>query len=638
MKLPVLAPGLPRLALGAILLSLLVVQPSAAATRDAVPAASAETEADRWRLDDLYSGVAAWQADAAEMDKAFARFAACRGTLAQGPARLADCLAQHDALVRRYYRMAVYAGELYAGDTSSQEALALDQKSDLIGNAVSDATAWVDPEILAIGAPKVEAWLAAEPALATWRYPLREVLRRAPHTRSADEETLIAAFGPMADAGKSVNRILANAELPWPTIELADGRKVRLDAQGYESARQSADRADRKRAMDAFFGSYKGFEGTFGVTLYAQMKQESVYAGVRKYPDSISAALDASGVPVAVYDTLIAETDRALPTLHRYFRLRARMLGVEHAAYYDIYPPLVQGDFRYTLEDAKRLTLDAVAPLGADYVDALRRGFASRWMDAYARPHKLSGAHMAGAAYDVHPYVLANFAGDYEGVTTIAHEWGHAMHSYFSTRAQPFATADYATFVAEIASTFNESMLLDRMLAQAKTDDEKLYYLGTALENLRGTFFRQAMFAEFERQAHARVDRGDPMTGADFTKLYCEILKRYHGAAEGVMAIDDAYCVEWAFIPHFYNAFYVYQYATSIAASALFAQRVGGGDKDALARYRALLAAGGSDNPYELVRRAGVDLASPEPYRALAARMNDIMDRIEAILDARKKR
>ncbi|HEX9301626.1 MAG TPA: M3 family oligoendopeptidase, partial [Casimicrobiaceae bacterium] len=366
------------------------------------------------------------------------------------------------------------------------------------------------------------------------------------------------------------------------------------------------------------------------------LKQHSVYAKVRKYPDSITRALDRNKIPVAVFDTLIRETNASMPTLYRYFRLRAKMLGVPQLHYYDIYPPLVHGDFKFPYAQGRQLVIDAVAPLGKEYVAALTNGLDSRWMDIYPRPKKQSGGHMAGYAYDVHPYVLMNYNDDYDSVTTVAHEFGHAMHTYLANRAQPFVTANYATFIAEIASTFNEQLLLQRVLRTAKNDDERLYYLGSALEQIRATFFRQAMFAEFERNIHARVDSGEPLTGDAFTKTYCDLLKRYHGVSEGVVAIDDAYCVEWAYIPHFYNGFYVYQYATSIAASALFAQQVGKNEPGALARYLDLLKAGGSDYPYELVKTAGVDLAMPAPYQALVARMNAIMDEIEAILARRK--
>jgi oligoendopeptidase F len=277
-----------------------------------------------------------------------------------------------------------------------------------------------------------------------------------------------------------------------------------------------------------------------------------------------------------------------------------------------------------------------VAPLGLEYVSVMKKGFDERWMDVYPRKGKQSGAHMAGSAYDVHPFVLLNHHDDYESLTTIAHEMGHAMHSYLSDKNQPFVTSQYATFIAEIASTFNEELLLDHMLKVAKNDDERLFYLGSALEGLRATFFRQAMFAEFERNTHKRVDAGEALTGEALSKTYCDILKRYHGDAQGVMKIDDAYCDEWEFIPHFYYNFYLYQYATSIAASSLFAQRIVAKEPGALDKYLAMLKSGSSDYPYDLVKKAGVDLATPAPYQAIAARMNSIMDEIEKIL-ARKK-
>jgi oligoendopeptidase F len=357
---------------------------------------------------------------------------------------------------------------------------------------------------------------------------------------------------------------------------------------------------------------------------------------VRKCPDSITSSLDRNRLPVAVMDTLIKEANANLPTLHRYFKLRARMLGLPEMRYYDIYPPLVHTDLKFPIADAKRLTLDAVAPLGPEYQSVMRKGFDARWMDVYPRKGKQSGGHMNGSAYDVHPYLLVNYNDDYESFTTVAHEWGHALHSYLSNKNQPFVTSDYATFIAEIASTLNEELLLDHMLKVAKSDDERLFYLGSALENLRGTFFRQVMFAEFERNIHARVDGGESLTGEALTKTYCEILKRYHGDP-GVVKIDDAYCLEWAYIPHFYNGFYVYQYATSIAASSLFADYIVKKQPGALDKYLTMLKAGSSDYPYELVKTAGVDLATPAPYRAIVGRMNSIMDEIEKILAKRKK-
>ena len=598
--------------------------------------ALADSLDDTWNLAEIYPSLEAWNADAAKLEAQMNELAACKGHLGDNVARFKKCLDLQADIGKRFTRMIAYSSEQLSGDTGAPANLELSQKADVLEAKLGEANSFANPEILRLGKQKIAAFLAQDASLKIYRHPLDEILRLAPHTLDSEGESLVAQFGLMSGAGRSSYSILTNADIPWPTVKLSTGEEVRLDASAYTKYRELPNRDDRKLVMDAFFGAFKTYERTLGVTLYSQLKEGSVFARVRKYPDSITRALDARQVPVAVIDMLIAQTNANLPTLHRYFRLRARILGVPQMQYYDIYPPLVHSDIKFPLATGKQLVLEAVAPLGPDYVATMDKGFKNRWMDAYPRKNKQSGAHMDGIAYDVHPYVLMNYNDDYESVSTIAHEWGHAMHSYLANRAQPFVTARYPIFIAEIASTFNEQMLLDRVLKSAKSDDERLLYLGSALEGLRGTFFRQAMFAEFERSVHASVDKGEPMSGAGFTKVYCDILKRYHGTAQGVVGIDDAYCVEWEYIPHFYNPFYVYQYATSIAASSLFAQRVGSGEPGALKRYLDLLRAGGSDDPYDLVKTAGVDLASPAPYQALVARMNAIMDEIEAILAKRK--
>ena len=598
--------------------------------------ALAESPQDRWKLEDLYASPADWNADAAREQADFGRLVTCKGQLGRSAARFKACLDLFDDVRKRNERLSVYASETHNQDTSDSAGLELDQRSQVLGSKLGEATSFLAPELIALGRARIDRFVAADRGLAVHRHFLDDVLRSAPHTLDAAAEGLVAQFGLASDAASSTFTILSTADMPWPTVTLADGTKATLDQAGYTKYRGVQNRADRKLVMDTFFGQYKQFERTFGTTLYGQMKIDSVNAKVHRYPDVITGALDQNAIPVAVYDTLIREANAHLGTLHRYFRLRAKLLGVTDLHYYDIYPPLVAEDRRYSLDDAKRLTLEAVAPLGPDYVAAMKQGFDNRWMDAYPRPHKLSGAHMAGSAYDVHPYVLLNFNDDYESVTTVAHEWGHALHSVLANKAQSFADAQYPIFIAEIASTFNEALLLQHVLAVAKNDDERLLYLGSALENLRGTFFRQAMFAEFERAVHAKVDAGEPLSGAAMTAIYADILRRYHGEAEGVMKIDDVDTVEWAYIPHYYNAFYVYQYATSIAASSLFADSVSSGEPGARERYLGLLRAGGSGYPYELVKQAGVDLASPAPYRSIAARMDRIMDEIEAI-EARRK-
>jgi oligoendopeptidase F len=599
-------------------------------------AAPQERPQDRWNLADMYATTQAWDADAAKVEGQLKEIGGCRGQLGASAARFKQCLdLEYDAL-KTTYRLYTYASENAAQDTGDTAAQALEQRVQVLLSRMQEATSFVNPEILALGRERIDGFFREQPGLRIYRHPVDDILRMAPHTLDTEGEALLANFSLTQGSAGSIYRIFSNAEMPWPTIKLADGTEVRLDQAAYTQYRESGNRADRKQVFDAFWGEWKKFEGTLGTTFASNLKEDTVYAKVRKYPDSITRALDGNNLPRAVYDTLVASANENLPTLHRYFRLRARMLGVQEMRYYDIYPPLVRSTREYPIDEGIHMMLEAVKPLGPDYVAAMKKGLADRWMDVYPRPRKLSGAHMAGSAYDVHPFLLINYTNNYESVSTIAHEWGHAMHTYLSTRNQPYATSDYATFVAEIASTLNEALLLDYALKTAKDDDERLLYLGSALEGLRGTFFRQTMFAEFEQRVHGAADKGQPITGAELTKVYGEILRRYHGEAQGVVKIDDLYTVEWAYIPHFYNSFYVFQYATSIAASSLFAERILANEPGARERYLKLLASGSSDYPYELVKAAGVDLATRAPYDAVAKRMNRIMDEIEQILARRK--
>jgi len=603
----------------------------AALWASAAPGA-AERPEDRWNLADIYPSVKAWADDAARLEAQLKEFAACRGRLGESARRFKTCLDTQADFTKRHARLEVYASELLAEDTGSPENLELNEKARILGTKREEATSFMKPEILRLGKARLERFYAREKSLALYRHPLDRILREAAHTLDAEGESIVAAFALSEEAAGSTHQILTNADLPWPTVRLADGKEVKLNQSAYTEYREAPNRDDRKKVFDAFFGTWKQFERTFGVIFHESLKKDAIYTKVRKYPDTLSRALDRERIPAAVYETLIAETNKNLPTLHRYFRLRAKLLRIAgEMRYYDIYPPLVSSARKYPIDEGKKMMLEAVKPLGERYVAAMAAGLENRWMDVYPRPRKLSGAHMDGSAYDVHPFVLMNYNDNYESVSGLVHEWGHAMHSYLSNTAQPFVTADYAIFVAEIASTFNEALLLEHVLKNAADDKERLLYLGSALENLRGTFFRQAMFAEFEREVHARVDRGEPLSGDRLTQIYGEILRRYHGDREGVVKIDDLYTVEWAYIPHFYRLFYVFQYATSIAASSLLADAVLKGEPGARERYLKLLSAGGSDYPYELVKAAGVDLASPAPYRAVVARMNRIMDEIEAI-------
>ncbi|OYT90217.1 MAG: oligoendopeptidase F [Burkholderiales bacterium PBB3] len=595
-----------------------------------------DTAAQRWDLTPMYATQAAWDADAKRLEQQLKDLSGCSGQLGQSVQRFRACLDLNADVLKRYYRLGGYAAQKNDEDTGATAGLDLRQRADVLGNRLEEAASFLSPEILKLGKAKVDGYLKQDKSLAIYRQMLTDVLRGASHTLSKDSEELIANFSQATGAAGAVYSTLSNADMPWPKVKLSDGTEVTIDQSAYTKYRAVGNRADRKLVFDAFWGKWKEFERTYGVTFYEQLKKDAALAKVRRFPDSLTQSLFANNLPRTVYDTLVDQANANLPTLHRYFKLRAKMLGVTDMQYFDIYPPLPKSDLKYPIDQSVQYMLASVKPLGDDYVKAMEAGTKARWMDVYPRDKKRSGAYMNGSVYDVHPYLLLNHNDDYESLSTLAHEWGHAMHSVLSAKAQPFITADYPTFTAEIASTTNEVFLLDHMLKVAKTDDERMLYLGSALENLRGTFFRQAMFAEFERTVHAKVDKGDSLTGEALTQIYGDILKRYHGDKEGVVKIDDVYAIEWAYIPHFYNKFYVFQYATSISAGNMFADEILKGTPGAKDRYLDILRAGGSRYPYELVKGAGVDLASPAPYKAIVARMNGIMDQIEGIQAKRK--
>jgi oligoendopeptidase F len=424
-----------------------------------------------------------------------------------------------------------------------------------------------------------------------------------------------------------------------PDVKLSSGQTVRLDQTGYETYRQSASRADRKAVFDAFYPVLAAFKGTIGSTLNTQVLGEEFDAKVRHFPDALSDATFADNMPETVYRTLVAEANKNLPTLYRYLSMRKKALGItDDLRYYDLYAPIfdLPNPPKFSVEESEKIALDVDAIYGAQYVAFLKKGFAGTWMNVYPHPGKANGAYNNGAAYDVHPYLLFNNHDDYASLTTFVHEWGHAIHSQLSTAAQPFENSVYSTFIAETASIGNEMLLNDYMVAHAKNDAEKEYYLGQGLELIRTTFFRQTMFAEFQLAIHEEIEKGNALTGEKMTGIYCGLVKKYYGEAQGVTKIDAPYCSEWAEVPHFYYGFYVYQYATSMAGAAEFANMIESEGAPARDRYIAMLKAGGSDYPYSLYKKAGLDMASPAPYEALVARMNHIMDQIEAI-EAKKK-
>ncbi|HVU50690.1 MAG TPA: oligoendopeptidase F [Polyangia bacterium] len=599
----------------------------------------------RWNLADLFPTEAAWTKAKEAFAARLPELAKHKGRLGKGPQELLATLRLMFDLDLELSRLSVYAASLSDEDVRAARPREMKQSAEELATAFSAACSWVRPEILALEPAKVRRWLAGEPKLAPYRMYLEETLRRKPHTLSAAEEHVAAEAGELERAGGEVHGVLANADLPYPTVKLSTGESVRLDAQGYSLHRQDRARADRDKVFAAFFGALATYERTMGATLAAAVKAHLFEKRVRHFDSALEAALFNDNIPPVVYKQLLADVHRSLPTLHRYLALRKRMLGVDTLRYQDLYVPLVASvDLRFGPDEARAITLEALAPLGKDYTEALRKGFESRWTDYLPSTGKRSGAYSTGV-YGVHPYQLLNFNGRYEDLTTLAHESGHSMHTFLSYGAQPYPTADYPIFVAEVASTFNENLLIHYMLDHAKDDATKLFLLGTLLDGLRTTLFRQTQFAEFELAFHEQAERGEPLTGENLSKLYLKIARDYYGHDKKVCQVDDLLAVEWAYVPHFYYDFYVYQYATSMVASTSLARAVreeartagASGKTPRRDAYLKMLSSGSSKYAIELLKDAGVDMTTSAPFEAAIAEMNATMDEMERILDRQAK-
>ena len=591
----------------------------------------------KWNLTDIYPDVAAWRKQKDSIAAELPKLRDFRGKLGSSSQTLASALELSTRLAKELTRLYVYASMLSDTDTRVSEPQGMQQEMQQIFAQFGAEASFVEPELLKVGSATVEKFIDAEPRLKVYTFYLRDIVRRAPHTLSDAEEKLLADASPLAGSASNIYGILTNADFPYPTITLSDGRSVKVDQSGYSELRTSKNRDDRKAAMSAFFTSLGAFSRTFGTTINSEAQKVLFYAKARKYPSNLAASLDPANIPVSVYTRLVAGVNKNLPTFHRYLKLRKRMMGItDDLHYYDLYAPLVASvDLRYAPEEAQQHVLEAVAPLGRDYQAVVQRAFNERWLDWQPTEGKRSGAYSNGGAYDVHPYMLLNYLGQYNDVSTLAHELGHTMHSYFSNKTQPFPTADYATFVAEVASTFNEALLIDHMLKQIKDTPTRLSLLGNYLENIKATVFRQTQFAEFELKMHEMAEKGQPITGEALDKVYLDITRRYYGHDQKITVVDDYIAHEWSFVPHFYRDFYVFQYATSFTAAEALSAKVLSGDQAATKRYLAFLGSGGSDYPVNLLKTAGVDMTTDEPLDLTLRKMNAVMDEMEKLLAQR---
>ncbi len=591
----------------------------------------------KWNLRDIYDSDAAWTTAKDALAARFDEITTFKGKLTESPEQLLACLELNSEIDQELSKLFSYASMKSDQDTRVSEYQGKKQMLQKLATEYGAKASFIAPEITALDEAAIDDFIGREPGLAIYKMYLRDILRTKAHQLSASEEKILAETGLMASAPSSIFSIFANAELPFEEITLSDGTEVTLNQANFSKYRATPNRKDREAVFNAFFGTFDRFKQTFGAQLGAQVNKDMFYARVRNYDSSLHAALDANNIPVDVYHSLITNVNDNLDSFHRYLRLKKRMLDVDQLKYSDVYAPVVEEvELKYSYNEAVQLVLESLEPMGQDYVDVIAQAADQRWIDVYPTPGKRYGAYCNGSCYDVHPYILLNYNGQYEDVSTLTHELGHAMHSYYSNKVQPYPTADYSIFVAEVASTLNEALLINKTLGKIDDDDVKLSLLMSYLDSVKGTVFRQTQFAEFELAIHQAAESGEPLTGDALTKIYGDILKKYYAHEQGVCQIDDLYCVEWAYIPHFYYNFYVYQYSTSFTASTAMSQAILADEEGAVERTIEFLSAGASDYPVAVLKKAGVDMMTSDPFDRTMIVMNDVMDQIEEILDRRE--
>jgi oligoendopeptidase F len=586
----------------------------------------------QWDLTDLFPDNASWKNTKTEVSQSIQSFSSYAGKLSCGATELLKCLELMSRISCQLRQLGSYASMSSDVDTRDAEKMGMKQEMGPLYAEFESAASFVEPEILQVGKDKIESYIQQESGLSPYHHYFHDLFRRAPHTLSPREEKIVADAGLMMDGPSTIFNIFSNAEFPYPEIEMSSGNRVLLDPASFSYYRVVSPRPDRETIFNAFLGRLHEYRRTFGAQLYASTNTHLFQMKARHYSSTLESALNSNNIPPAVYHNLIARVNCHLSTFHRYLTLRSKLLGLDQLHYYDLYAPLVPGiDLRYSFEEAQKTVLSSLVPLGEDYRFVIQKAFTERWIDVYPSPGKRSGAYSNGSAYDVHPFILMNYNGLFSDLSTLTHELGHTLHSYFSNKTQPFPTADYSIFVAEVASTFNESLLIEHLLGTIADRKIRLSLLGHYLEGFKGTLFRQTQFAEFELQFHQLVEKGEALTGDMLCDLYQSLTRKYYGHSEGICVVDEPVQAEWCFIPHFYYNYYVYQYATAFTASSVLAGQVLAGDSRTLSRYLMFLSSGGIDYPIDLLKRAGVDLTTSYPFELALKKMNRIMDEIEEL-------
>lgn len=583
---------------------------------------------DCWRMEDLYPSDQAWEEDAKKFQQQLRDFAAYQGKMGQSPSMLLEALQAQDALSLRVERLYVYASQKSHQDMGNAFYQDMADRAQILMVQAGDGTSFVEPELLEITEEDWARYLREEPGLALYKRYMEQKQRKKAHILSKEMEAVLAKAAELGQSPQNIFMMFNNADIRFGTIRDADGIEQELTQGRYVQFLESPDRRVRREAFEKLYASYDKFRNTLAAAFSANVKQELFFARMRNYGSSREAALDASHIPLAVYDQLIEAVHSHLPAMYRYACLRKKILDVKELHMYDLYAPLAKDSGRtYTFEQAKEIVKEGLAPLGEDYIRLLDEGFAGGWIDVYENQGKRSGAYSWGA-YGTHPYVLLNYNGSLNHVFTLAHEMGHALHSHYSDEAQPYIYAGYKIFVAEVASTCNEALLIHYLLSKAADRDEKAYLINYFLDQFKGTLFRQTMFAEFERTVHEIVQEGGSLTAENLCRIYYGLNERYYGPD---IQVDRAIKMEWARIPHFYNAFYVYQYATGFSAAIAISSKILAGEPGIVEKYKRFLSGGSSMDCIDLLKICGVDMTAKEPVENALRVFEGYLEQLERL-------
>lgn len=583
----------------------------------------------KWKLEHIYPDEQAWEEDYQWVKNAVSRAAEYKGTLGRSAEQLQKGLDFYALVAEKIDKLYVFAHMKKDEDNSNTKAQALFDRARSLMVEGSSAVSFLMPELLTVPEEKLKSYLNENEGLRIYDHFLDEIIRRREHTLSEEQEQILAMAGELAAAPGTIFTMLNNADLRFPNVHDEKGEEIELTKGRYIQLMESRNREVRKEAFQTLYQTYEKQKNTIAATLNSSIKKDVFFSRVRKYASTLEASLDDNNIPLSVYDNLIETVSQNLDAMYKYVALRKRALGVDELHMYDLYVPIVRDvEMKIPYDDARKMVAEGLKPLGDEYLSILQEGYANGWIDVMENEGKTSGAYSWGT-YSAHPYVLLNYQDNVDNVFTLAHEMGHALHTWFSSKNQPFIKAEYKIFVAEVASTLNEILLTEHLLNTLEDPGQKAYILNHYLEQFRGTVYRQTMFAEFEKIIHNMEETGQPLTCESLSRVYRDLNEKYYGPE---MHIDQEISLEWMRIPHFYRSFYVYQYATGFCAAAALANKILNEGEPAVKRYIQFLSGGGSDYPINLLKMAGVDMTTTEPVETALKNFSVMVDKLEKLL------